>query len=144
MMDDFYTLDLFKKIQSKLEQIKCLCEINTVSGEIIEHLDELGDLLSEKYGIDQIELSAQISIYPLRQSSLSKTIDTALAVLETSGLKITPGSMSTMIVGREAQLWAGLKNAFSAAASQGEVVMITTISNACPKPNRDHSLADNL
>jgi hypothetical protein len=50
-------------------------------------------------------------------------------------LKVLPGSMSTLILGTDADLWEGLEDAYSKAAAQGEVVMILTISNACPKPS---------
>lgn len=81
------------------------------------------------------EISAQLSIYPLRQPSLSPTINEALRVLGDYGLRLIPGSMSTLIIGEEAILWEALQEVFSNAKTHGEVVMIVSISNACPKPD---------
>ena len=137
MIDAHISDDLLKKFNSKLEIIRSLCEENAVSFEIRAQLDELADLLAQRPGEYPWELSAQISIYPLRKKILSETINQALEELNSFELQIIPGSMSTLIVGEEAQLWAGLRSAFSIAAAQGEAVMIATISNACPKPARD-------
>jgi len=41
--------------------------------------------------------------------------------------------MSTLILGNENNLWAGLHKMFSSASAHGEVVMIVTISNGLRK-----------
>ena len=88
---------------------------------------------------EQTDLSAQLSVYPLRQSSLLPTINEALEILVGCGLNVIPGSMSTIILGNETNLWAGLHKVFSSASERGEVVMIVTISNACPQPESSES-----
>ena len=139
MIDEDARMALLRIIESKLGKLRLLCERNAVSGDIIELLNELDELLLQKSADHSVEISAQLSIYPLRQNLLSETIHKALEVLTTFELQLIPGPMSTLVLGEESQLWAGLRNAFSVAASQGEVVMITTISNACPRPNNtDH------
>jgi uncharacterized protein YqgV (UPF0045/DUF77 family) len=65
---------------------------------------------------------------------LSVTINEALDVLRGFGLKTIPGSMSTLILGKSNDLWKALKKVFSIASEHGQVVMIITLSNACPKP----------
>jgi len=120
---------------AKLAQIKHLCKEKVVAFEIIEQLDALENMLMDEAVEGQADLSAQLSIYPLRQPSLSPTINEALAVLERFGLKVIPGSMSTLFLGKGDGLWAALREVFSAVSSHGEVVMIVTISNACPRPS---------
>lgn len=77
-------------------------------------------------------LTAQVSLYPLRQEHLSPAIDAALALWRERGLDVQPGAMSTLIAGDEASVWEALRAAFAAAAASGETVMVVTVSNACP------------
>jgi len=42
--------------------------------------------------------------------------------------------MSTLILGEVNQIWKALEKVFSEAYGHGEVVMIVTMSNACPEP----------
>ena len=44
-------------------------------------------------------LAAQVSIYPLRQTHLSPAIDKALSIFRKHSLKITQGTMSSVISG---------------------------------------------
>ena len=77
-------------------------------------------------------LTAQVSIYPLRQPHLSPAIDAALAIWRERGLDVQPGAMSTLIAGEAEAVWEALRAAFAAAAACGETVMVVTVSNACP------------
>ena len=81
-----------------------------------------------------IGIAAQVSLYPLRQESLSATIGGALRVFQEHGLHVEPGTMSSLISGDDAAVFAALQEAFCRSAEQGEVVMVTTFSNACPVP----------
>ena len=81
-----------------------------------------------------IGIAAQVSLYPLRQESLSPAIDEALRIFREHGLEVTPGAMSTSLVGDDAATFAALQEAFRRAAEQGHVVMVATFSNACPVP----------
>lgn len=76
-------------------------------------------------------VAAQVSLYPLRQPKLSPTIDRTLAVFRGCGLEVSPGPMSTMVVGDEEAVFDALREAFLE-ASDGELVMVVTLSNACP------------
>jgi uncharacterized protein YqgV (UPF0045/DUF77 family) len=76
-------------------------------------------------------LSAQVSLYPLRQTSLSQPIDRFLRALDSRGLEVRPGAMSTLVLGSTEALFDGLKDAFQEAADRGQVVMVATFSNAC-------------
>lgn len=79
-----------------------------------------------------IRLSAQISIYPLRQPDLSSTIDDTLQICHTHGLEVHAGTMSTVVVGDDDQIFAALRDAMRNAAGRGDVVLVATLSNACP------------
>jgi uncharacterized protein YqgV (UPF0045/DUF77 family) len=77
-------------------------------------------------------ISAQVSVYPLRQASLSPAIEAALTVFRSHKLEVQPGVMSTMISGDDDEVFASLKETFQQAARFGDVVMNVTLSNACP------------
>ncbi|RPI39402.1 MAG: hypothetical protein EHM59_22240, partial [Betaproteobacteria bacterium] len=62
-------------------------------------------------------ISAQISIYPLRQAHLGPTITTALEALRSRGLDVKTGRMSTVVAGDSEALFEGLKAAFQSAAA---------------------------
>jgi uncharacterized protein YqgV (UPF0045/DUF77 family) len=129
-------LDQFEQqaILNKLDYLKQICRDQADHEDIQKHLGGLECLLLAHRKPKQECLSAQISLYPLRQVSLSQTINAALDKLKSCDLSVTPGSMSTIISGQANEIWAGLYQAFSAAADQSEIVMILTISNCCPQP----------
>lgn len=77
-------------------------------------------------------ISAQISLYPLRQASLSPAIDKTLVILKERGLDVSAGPMSTVISGDDSVILEAIKDAFRATSEQGDVVMVVTLSNACP------------
>lgn len=84
-----------------------------------------------------MDMTAQVSLYPLRQQALAPAIDRALQVFHDRGLQVEPGTMSSVIAGDDDALFAALQEAFRHAADQGDVVMIVTFSNACPVPGRE-------
>lgn len=75
---------------------------------------------------------AQVSLYPLRQARLGPAIDALREALEEAGLDVRPGPMSTLVGGEADRLFAALGTAFEAAARRGDVVLVVTVSNACP------------
>lgn len=77
-------------------------------------------------------ISAQLSLYPLRQEHLSPAIQAASEVFTAAGLHPETGPMSTMVTGEADVVFTALHEAFVRAAAMGHVVMIVTISNACP------------
>jgi len=90
-----------------------------------------------------IGVAAQVSLYPLRSARLSPSIDQALAIFRAHDLEIRAGTMSTIISGDDEAVFAALRAAFSAVATEGqEVVMVVTISNACPVPVPSPSSAE--
>jgi len=77
-------------------------------------------------------ISAQVSVYPLRQEHLSPAVEAVKAELEAHGLHAEVGAMSTQVVGDTEAVFAALRDAFSRVAANGQVVMTVTVSNACP------------
>lgn len=80
-------------------------------------------------------ISAQITVYPLRQERLTPAVMAVQEALDDHGLQVEPGPMSTYVVGDDAAMFAALQDAFGQASGMGHVVMTVTISNACPIPD---------
>lgn len=78
-----------------------------------------------------MEVSCQFSLYPLGVEHLGTAIEAAVAALKDRGLSVEPGPMSTLVRGPLDEVLAGLGEAFTAGA-EGRVVLVATISNACP------------
>lgn len=83
-----------------------------------------------------INISVQVSLYPLRQPDLSETIDGFLDIFNKYGLEVQPSPMSTIISGDDEVVFIALQSAFQYATNHGQVVMVTTFSNACPLPGK--------
>ena len=79
-------------------------------------------------------MSAQVSLYPLRQVSIGPPVREAVRVFHDHNLKTRMGAMSTLMWGEEQEVFAALQEAFQRAAEHGDVVMTVTLSNACPSP----------
>jgi len=79
-------------------------------------------------------ISAQVSVYPLRQVEIRGPIDEALATLHRYDVQVRSGEMSTQIWGEENNVFAALQSAFRGVAEGSDVVMVVIVSNACPKP----------
>ncbi|NLE45860.1 MAG: hypothetical protein GX620_14145 [Chloroflexi bacterium] len=79
-------------------------------------------------------VSAQVSLYPLRQESIGPTIREAVSIMRQRGLGTRIGEMSTLVWGEEEVLFAALQEVFHQAAQRGDTVMVITLSNACPSP----------
>lgn len=77
-------------------------------------------------------ISAQVSLYPLRQAHLGPAISEMAEVLRAAGLDVRPGNMSTVVVGESGKVFDSLKASFQSAATLGDVVMVVSVSNCCP------------
>lgn len=78
-------------------------------------------------------VSAQISLYPLRRTSIGPAIRDALRTLKQHQLEVQVGEMSTTVRGDDAEVFVALHEAFRQAAGEGDTVMTVTVSNACPE-----------
>jgi uncharacterized protein YqgV (UPF0045/DUF77 family) len=84
-------------------------------------------------------ITAQVSLYPLRQESIGPAVHEAVRALREWGLDTRVGEMSTLVWGEERAVFQGLQEAFHRATEHGDTVMAVTISNACPEPGRETS-----
>ena len=66
------------------------------------------------------------------QTDPTPAIEAVWAALRGRGLEYRVGSMSTTTWGVTDEVFAALREAFSYAAESGQVVMVITVSNACP------------
>ena len=80
-------------------------------------------------------ISAQVSVYPLRQQSIGPAVRDAVRVFRSFGLDTRVGEMSTLLRGEEQAVFDALHEAFHRAAGRGDTVMTVTLSNACPEPS---------
>ena len=79
-----------------------------------------------------MKISAQISLYPLRQPRLSPAIEEACKILEENQLDLKKGEMSTVVSGEAEKVFGAIREVFLKAAGLGPVSMVVTFSNACP------------
>ena len=84
-------------------------------------------------------ITAQVSLYPLRQASIGPSIREAVRVFRQHGLETRIGEMSTLVWGEEGVLFAALQEAFHRAAEGGDTVTVVTLSNACPEPELEEA-----
>ena len=83
-----------------------------------------------------MRVTAQVSVYPLRQPHLGPAVEDVRRALESAGLDPQVGPMSTFVRGDAERIFAALREAFESAASTGQVAMVFTVSNACPADER--------
>ncbi|MBN1135207.1 MAG: thiamine-binding protein [Anaerolineae bacterium] len=86
-----------------------------------------------------VMISAQVSLYPLRQPLIAPLIREAVRVFSQSGLETRIGEMSTLVWGEEQTVFAALQAVFRQATACSDAVMVVTLSNACPKPTQGNS-----
>jgi uncharacterized protein YqgV (UPF0045/DUF77 family) len=80
-----------------------------------------------------MQVSAQVSVYPMGVNDISPAIEAVWGTLEASGLPFSPGAMSTVVEGASERVFAALQKAFDSVAGAGAAVMVVTVSNACPR-----------
>jgi len=83
------------------------------------------------------KISAQLSVYPLRQTELTPGISTALDAISEHHVDKEIGAMSTMVWGEDEEVFRAILGAFRNAASVGKTTMVITVSNASPWPGKD-------
>jgi len=80
------------------------------------------------------KISAQMSVYPLRQEEVSPGIGAALDALSENAVDHDIGFMGTMVWGEDERVFKALLDAFRKASAVGKTTMVVTISNATPWP----------
>jgi uncharacterized protein YqgV (UPF0045/DUF77 family) len=139
MTENFFSNEEIDDIHKKISEIRSACLDYDNADPILNQLDQLQSLIEKKTEDEKnaLGVSAQVSLYPLRQKSLTPAINEALDIFKQYNLEIKMGSMSTLIVGKDIQIWESLKTVFNSATRYGETVMMVTISNACPLPSKE-------
>ena len=84
-------------------------------------------------------ITAQVSLYPLRQKSIGPAIRETVRVFRQCGVKTRMGEMSTLLWGEEQAVFDALREAFHQVAERSDAVMVVTLSNACPEPGQGAS-----
>jgi len=79
-----------------------------------------------------MQISAQISLYPLRQKKLSPIIEEAWEILGGFSMDIKKGEMSTVVRGEAEKVFAAIQKVFLNSAEKGPISMVVIFSNACP------------
>lgn len=79
-----------------------------------------------------MHISAQISLYPLKQQRLSPAVEEAWRILAENQLDLQKGGMSTVVSGPAEKIFPVLQEVFLRAAKRGPLSMVVTYSNACP------------
>jgi uncharacterized protein YqgV (UPF0045/DUF77 family) len=74
----------------------------------------------------------EVSLYPLGTSDLGPSISRFISILEECGCHVETGPMSTLVTAESAVLFDAMKQAYECAASEGGVVVVMKVSNACP------------
>jgi len=80
-----------------------------------------------------MKVQVQISIYPLKTSSLSEPIGQFCRILKDRGLKVQTRTMDSFVIGQSDAVFESVREAFEQIAEKYDVVMDFKISNACPK-----------
>ncbi len=76
-------------------------------------------------------IGIQVSIYPLREKSLSPALNKFWDKLEERKLKFEVNSFSTIIWGEEDEIFDFLKEVWKEIAEDKSIIMVVTLSNAC-------------
>jgi uncharacterized protein YqgV (UPF0045/DUF77 family) len=76
-------------------------------------------------------VSAQVSVYPLRQARLGPAVEAFLNGLRTRDVAVETGPASTVVEGELDAVFAALRDGFAAAVETGECALVVTLSNAC-------------
>ncbi len=79
-------------------------------------------------------ISAQVSLYPMKQRRLSPCLEEAWRIIEENRLDCQKGEMSTVVRGAVEVVFLALQKVFLRAAEKGPLSMVVTFSNACPRP----------
>ena len=82
-------------------------------------------------------VSVQFSVYPLREMHLSPAIEKAVNILKSFGLPVEVGSMSSITYGESEIVFKAFQKVYEEVATNSHVVLIITLSNACPFLEKD-------
>lgn len=81
-------------------------------------------------------VGTQVSLYPLGQRDLTPAIQDIWEALDEAGVEKQAGPMSTLVFGEDQVVLEALRQGFERATQRGPAVMVITLTNACPMPER--------
>jgi len=79
-----------------------------------------------------MNIQAEISFYPLKRKQLGGEIEQFTEAMNTLGLKISSGPMSSRVSGECRRVFETIGESFLEAAKRGPSVLVAKFSNACP------------
>jgi uncharacterized protein YqgV (UPF0045/DUF77 family) len=77
-------------------------------------------------------LHAEISLYPLKTHNVTQDIAMFLDVLESRGLQVEYGRMSSTVSGESSLLFSAIHEAFEQCCNHTKAVLCLKVSNAVP------------
>ena len=80
-----------------------------------------------------MRVKAEVSIYPLRESDLTRPTEQFVDGLKKNELQVKVGPMSSLVAGDSHVIFESLREDFEQLAAEYEVVLTAKISNACPE-----------
>ena len=80
-----------------------------------------------------MKVTAELSIYPLRQRDLTGPIEQFVDGLKSNKLQVKVGPMSSLVAGDSHDIFESLREYFERLAEENEIVLTAKISNACPE-----------
>ena len=87
-------------------------------------------------------IEVQFSVYPLRETQLSPVIEKAVSILNSFDLPVEVGSMSSVTYGDSEIVFKAFQKVYEEVALNSHVVIIMTLSNACPVPVKESPSAE--
>ncbi|MBN2325680.1 MAG: thiamine-binding protein [Candidatus Omnitrophica bacterium] len=79
-----------------------------------------------------MNIQAEVSLYPLGNPEIGKTIDAFIDGLSHPGVTMQKGNMSTNLNGELPDVFAALRAAFEEIINDNAAVLVVKMSNACP------------
>jgi len=80
-----------------------------------------------------MKVQAEVSVYPLRGQRLSGYVGRFRHIMDTHGLAVKTGAMSTKVAGDSRGFFRGLSDAFEELGEKQDVVLVCKVPNACGK-----------
>jgi uncharacterized protein YqgV (UPF0045/DUF77 family) len=74
-----------------------------------------------------VEITAQVSHYPLGQGEYIEAIDETIRTLSRHGLQVSVQPLSTLVTGESEAVFAALREAFEKALASGATIMVVTL-----------------
>jgi len=79
-----------------------------------------------------MNVTMEVSLYPLGDEHLSHAIDAFVEILKDHGCQVEVGPMSSLISGETLQVFEALRLGYEKVAGRGGCVLIVKASNVCP------------